>query len=296
MADAWDERVRAAAFAFLERATVRHGETGLPWDVLRRGFQLDGESIAMVSMQGIFKPRQLHLPLTIRTTAPRPDRPAPYEDQWDAEGLRYAYRLGDHTDNRLLRDAMREGVPLVYLFGIEPGVYLPSWPVYIVDDDPAGRRFTVSEHPAGLGVVAGDDVRRYAFREVRTRLHQARFRARVVRAYHSRCAMCQLRHRELLDAAHIVADIDEAGVAQTANGMSLCKLHHAAFDRHILGVRPDLVVEVRGDVLAEIDGPMLRHGLQALEGKGLLVLPRAVADRPGRQFLEQRYEQFRSAS
>ncbi len=267
----------------------------LPWDVLQRGFRLDGESVNMVSMQGIFKPRQLQLPLTIRTAAPRMDRPAPYEDQWSADGLQYAYRAGDHSDNRLLRAAMREGVPLVYLFGIEPGVYLPFWPVYIVDDDPAERRFTVSEHPAGFGVVAGDDVRRYAFRQVRTRLHQARFRARVVRAYRSSCAMCRLRHRELLDAAHIGADVDEAGVAQTANGMSLCKLHHAAFDRHILGVRPDLVVEVRGDVLDEVDGPMLCHGLQALEGSRLLVLPRATADRPGRHFLERRYEQFRTA-
>jgi len=41
------------------------------------------------------------------------------------------------------------------------------------------------------------------------------------------------------------------------NGLALCKLHHAAFDRHILGVRPDLVVEVRLDILREVDGPMV---------------------------------------
>ncbi len=44
--------------------------------------------------------------------------------------------------------------------------------------------------------------------------------------------------------------------------MSLCQLHYAAFDRSFLGVRPDYIIRVRTDVLEEVDGPMLRHGLQ----------------------------------
>ncbi len=32
-------------------------------------------------------------------------------------------------------------------------------------------------------------------------------------------------------------------------GMSLCRLHHAAFDWLILGVHPDHVIHVRRDVL-----------------------------------------------
>jgi hypothetical protein len=46
------------------------------------------------------------------------------------------------------------------------------------------------------------------------------------------------------------------------NGLALCKRHHAAFDRYLIGVTPDLEVTVRLDVLAEIDGPTLQHGLQ----------------------------------
>lgn len=37
------------------------------------------------------------------------------------------------------------------------------------------------------------------------------------------------------------------------NGLALRTLHHAAFDRHVLGVRPDLKVEIRLDVLEEED-------------------------------------------
>jgi putative restriction endonuclease len=43
---------------------------------------------------------------------------------------------------------------------------------------------------------------------------------------------------------------------------SRCKLHHAAFDRHLIGVTPDFEVTVRLDVLEEIDGPMLQHRVE----------------------------------
>lgn len=47
----------------------------------------------------------------------------------------------------------------------------------------------------------------------------------------------------------------EGGEPVVPNGMALCKLHHAAFDRNILDVRPDLRVAIRQDVLEEIDAP-----------------------------------------
>ena len=79
------------------------------------------------------------------------------------------------------------------------------------------------------------------------------------------------------------------------NGLSLCKIDHAAFDRNILGVRPDLVVEDRHDILTKKDGPMLRHGLQECHGSQLMV-PRRQEDRPDAQLVEIRYERFRKAS
>lgn len=75
--------------------------------------------------------------------------------------------------------------------------------------------------------------------------------------------------------------------------MALCKVHHAAFDRNILGIRPDLIVQIREDILAEVDGPMLRHGLQEIHGQSLSVLPRRSSDQPDRQLLEERWNQFR---
>ena len=95
-------------------------------------------------------------------------------------------------------------------------------------------------------------------------------------AYGGKCAFCTLGYRESMDAAHIIPDSELRGEPVVSNGMSLCRLHHAAFDRLLLGVHPDYVIHVRPDILYEIDGPMLRHGLQGLEGQRLLVPSRRV--------------------
>jgi putative restriction endonuclease len=58
-----------------------------------------------------------------------------------------------------------------------------------------------------------------------------------------------LKHRELLDAAHIIPDNMPEGKSTIENGLSLCKLHHSAYDAFIIGVTPDYVIQVRADIL-----------------------------------------------
>ena len=136
--------------------------------------------------------------------------------------------------------------------------------------------------------------RRYAERVVRQRPHQAEFRGRVLRAYATQCAVCNLRLGRLLEAGHIVADRDQAGDPVVTNGLSLCTIHHAAYDADLVGVSPDYVVEVNHDLLVQIDGPMLRHGLQEMHGRPLTVSERR-RDRPDRDRLALRFDAFRAA-
>ena len=117
------------------------------------------------------------------------------------------------------------------------------------------------------------------------------FRARVVTAYRGQCAICRLQHRELLDAAHIIPDSDPGSSAEVSNGLSLCKLHHTAYDRDFLGIDPDYTVHINQSLLEERDGPMLRHGLQEMHGVRL-ELPRSRADRPDADSLGRRFEEF----
>ena len=175
-------------------------------------------------------------------------------------------------------------------------MYVPVFPVYVVDDDRDHRHFLIALDES-LRFLAdpqrlSPDQRRYAERIVRQRLHQPEFRGRVIRAYATRCAVCSLRHGELLDAAHIVPDGHETlGQAVVRNGLSLCKIHHAAFDQHMLGVTPDYEVRINRDLLDEVDGPMLKHGLQEMHGRRLH-LPAARHDWPDPDRLAHHWDAF----
>jgi putative restriction endonuclease len=306
--DESDLRVRLAAFAFLDERRKVSSEL-FDRRELQRGFTFEGERVPLQAPQGIFKPRTCSLPLSITTVPVKEGRPRPYDDAIGNDGLlRYRYRGrtasdANHRDNLGLREAMRRRVPLIYFHGIVEGKYEAEYPVFIVGDSPESLTFTVTVDErrfASLGNVPDDPIetdirRRYVTRTVQQRLHQQEFRERVLEAYQRHCAICRLRHDQLLEAAHIVGDREALGAPTVPNGIALCSLHHAAFDAHLMTVRPDYQIEVRHDVLEESDGPMLIHGLQGFHGK-LIRVPSREQLRPDTHLLEIRYGFFRQAS
>ncbi len=266
-------------------------------------FRFDGEPFRLMDPQrGIRKPKELAAALSIRTVY-RPDgAKRPYEDEMGDDGLlRYKWRGEDldHPENRALRSAMELELPLIWFFGVGVAMYQPIFPVYLLAEEPERHQFVII--PGAIrGLVdatspAESQLRRYVMAESKRRLHQPVFRATVMRAYETRCAVCSLAHGQLLDAAHIVPDSDEAGIPTVRNGLAMCKIHHAAYDAHILGVSPDYIVKIRADLLDEIDGPMLQYGLKERHDQKLMVLPSVRAQRPDRDLLSISYERFRSA-
>jgi putative restriction endonuclease len=119
------------------------------------------------------------------------------------------------------------------------------------------------------------------------------YEAILISAYAIQCAVCRLRQRELSEAAHILSDTDPRGPI-IPNGLAMCSLHHTAYDTNVVGISPDYVIHVGGDVLHERDGPMLQHGLQGFEQKSLLLLKRHD-ERPDRGCLEERFDEFKRA-
>ena len=297
-----DLKVRTAAFQFLDQQVRTIGEV-LPLSVLRAGFQLDGRRVPLMNgIQGIFKPAVLtDMPLSITTTPVDEGEQRPYDDLMTPAGLLYKYRGTEphHPDNVGLRRAMQLQRPLIYFHGIIAGQYFPEWPVYVVGDAPEQLTFTVNIDERRLaGLHPNDDEletsarRRYLTRVVQQRAHQAGFRLRVIDAYRRHCAICRLRHQELLQAAHILPDGHPQGEPIVPNGLALCNLHNGAFDAHILTVTPDYRIEIREDVLDEVDGPMLIHGLQGFHGQAIQ-LPERRSAWPRREFLEERYGFFK---
>jgi len=304
---AGDAQVRAAAFCFLEAEVRRLGTDVLPRTLLAQGFRLGDRRVPLVGPAGIFKPAVLpEMPLSITTVPVGEGQAPPYRDVLGRDGLlRYCYRGTDpyHRDNVGLRLARERQAPLIYCHGVVAGLYAVVWPVFIVNDSPSELMFTVSvddRQLAGIGAQDTEDSgtegrRRYITRQVQQRLHQEGFRQRVLSAYRTHCAVCRLRHTELLEAAHILPDGHPHGEPIVPNGVALCKLHHAAFDANILGISPDYGIEIRLDILEERDGPMLTHGLQGFHNRRILTPTREFL-KPRREFLEQRYDLFKRAT
>ena len=80
-----------------------------------------------------------------------------------------------------------------------------------------------------------------------------------------------------------------------AHGIALSKIHHAAFDNHLIGIDPDGRVHVSERLLMLHDGPLLEQSLKAIAGRSIRP-PRSEQHRPDRERLAIRFEQFRRAA
>lgn len=305
-----DAQLRHAAFDHVNRLAAVNGNVLTSGD-LAAGFTIAGQRIPLMNPQrGIYKPQQMTGLLSIKTVFPRQGGRVWYDDQRDAQRqiyagddvIEYAF-MGTNpnaAENRWLRDAMERQLPIIYFLGISPGRYQPILPTFIVGWHPERLRVQLA---FGAILGASPDIapattaeRRYALRAVKARLHQASFRDAVLAAYNGRCAISHLPEPRLLDAAHIIVDADtELGQPVVTNGLPLSKIHHAAFDAHLIGIDPDFRIHVSERLLEIHDGPFLELGLKSIRG-GQIALPRRSADRPDRDRLALRFEQFKSAS
>jgi putative restriction endonuclease len=300
-----EQEIRIKLFDWLHEQELLNGGV-FPRKQLESEFTINGKIITLIGPSGIWIPAGFSTPISITTIIS-----GPYDDGLTENGvLNYKYRGTDnnHRDNIGLREAMRQQIPLVYFQSIKPGKYVAVWPVFVIEDVPSELcvrvaidaiysitgEINVPTFLAERNNEAKLGVRKYITVLTKKRLHQVAFREFVLDAYGHKCTLCNLQHIELLDAAHIIADSELQGEPIVSNGLALCKIHHAAYDSDVIGISPDYLVKVRKDILDEIDGPMLKYGLQAMEGNKIR-FPNNKSDYPDRDKLDIRYNRFLSA-
>ncbi|NNN08352.1 MAG: HNH endonuclease [Acidimicrobiaceae bacterium] len=293
--------VRAALFTHLDTLLSHSDEGVLLWNQTQR-FHFDNEvfSIRQTRGRGINKPSSLQGALSITTAFTPFGKQPPYDDLIGNDGYpRYKYEGTDPNlyTNRSLRVCLEYGLPLVYFIGVRPAIYRPEYPIFIIGEDANCHEFTLGFSRAEIGrdtTALTPIERRYVLQQTRNRLHQPIFREQVLNAYGTACAVCNLRHASLLDAAHIISDSKPHGDPVIPNGIALCKIHHAAYDRNLMGIQPDYKVVINHELLEEVDGPMLKHGIQDMHGRDLR-LPRRRSAHPDKVRLEERFSEFVSA-
>lgn len=286
---------RAAA---LERAIAlqRNWPDGVPWKEIAEGFEFRGKRYFLASKaEGIYKPMHAEVALSIKSTVPRGSRENIYSDQLSTSSETFLYdykRRGgpDNTANRSLREAMKRQEPLIWFWGLRPGVYEIMAPTWVVQDRRAVRKFeVVPAYIPRLGEATqlellasspfAETQRGYTTREARVRLHQRTFRTQVLDAYQHRCAMCSIKFDELLEAAHIIPDSAPDGEAVVPNALALCNLHHAAFDRLLVDVDDDFRIVLSDEFQRRTDGPIFQQAFLERAGERIH-LPKRPADRP----------------
>ena len=300
---------RESAFAWI-RAQQLHKPFFTREDLSQ--FSYGGATHRLIGLfTGIWKVRALSdSAIAISTAYVRDGSKRPYEDGEGLDGLqRYKWRgtNPNQSDNRALRRAMERNLPMLWLVGIGhvPGttqqLFRACFPVYLIGEEPAEHQFVVALEqdqkiiPSGEPVAVQEILKRYNERIVKARYHQPLFRARVIHAYEECCAVCRLPFTELLEAAHIRPD-SQGGSTKISNGMSLCKIHHGAYDADIIGISPDYTIHVKDSVLATFDGPTLQHSIKEMDGEALRQIPKETASKPDRELLAERFEKFQKAS
>lgn len=125
--------------------------------------------------------------------------------------------------------------------------------------------------------------RRYELVQTMRAYRDARFRPAVLHAYSYRCAVCGTALK-LVDAAHIVPVAHPQGSDEVINGLGLCRLHHAAYDTGLLGIRSDYRVILNDAAIDRLREAQLDGGLGAFRAAlpATITVPASIEVRPDR--------------
>lgn len=297
---AWSERdqslLRNDIFLWLDEQMRERGGMEIHHTALK-AYKYQGERMPLIdTSRGLRNPEKLSSTLSVRTTVKGHKK---YEDFHDGEWVTYSFPETDGLELAKLRRAFDRQDPIIYFEPIREGFYLPYFPVYISEFDTVARviRFSIDTE---VGVSAISDTvedpmksvpKSYTMTQTRRRVHQPLFRIRVLSAYSVRCAVCGIERAELLDAAHIIPDSYEHGVPEVSNGLALCKLHHAAYDRNLVGITGGYKIQLSKRVeLSSPTGVML-----AIPMERTIHVPRSLTLKPRPELLDERYSEFVAA-
>jgi putative restriction endonuclease len=153
-------------------------------------------------------------------------------------------------------------------------------------EDASARAARGAETQVDLDAVGGEG-RKETIRTVIERVGQQNFRSRILAVYGHQCAVCTTQ-LNLLDAAHIIP-VPGGGTNETRNGLSLCKIHHAAYDKGFVAVLGDYRIAVNETATRRLRLSRRDGGLQPFRDNLLPNIrePARPQDRPLAAYLEQ---------
>lgn len=121
-------------------------------------------------------------------------------------------------------------------------------------------------------------------REVKTRVNQSIFRQIILSSYSGRCAVSGINLPELLIASHIIPwSKNEKERLNPENGICLSTLYDAAFDRGLIGIKPDYSIILSTKIKAQNTEIFYDRYFSLISGTQI-ILPERY--KPRKEFLE----------
>lgn len=125
---------------------------------------------------------------------------------------------------------------------------------------------------------------------IKQRVNQSFFRSSVMSAYNFHCCISGVNITELLEACHIVDwSQDERNRINPKNGLCMNSFFHKAYDKHLLGITPDLKIVVSEELLQGSTEVSFFNYMKTINGKKIL-LPNKFF--PRKDLLEIHYNKF----
>ena len=223
-----------------------------------------------------------------------------YKDQTDGDYILYDFpdtknKQMDENEIYSMQNAMIYGLPLFVVFGnksdgkerrimvgIVTGIDEESKTFLIkLSKDFPNNLFQPTINPTEKKLddfYLRDKNTNSSKQQVKTRPNQAKFHFDVISLYGMKCAVCGIKHKPVIEAAHIFPKANN-GSDHPGNGIPLCANHHALFDNYWFTINTKMdIIPADGLTLSDLQ-------ISCKDIKG-------IRNRPNEVALAERYKLF----
>lgn len=203
------------------------------------------------------------------------------------EALRFAYQNGIATglkDNNEIAIAIRPDFLVEYVLNIDSlhSIGESTTDYEILEE--------VTSHPEQINDLTLENIseeRKIAVSSVRMKIRDNSFKSRVLTSYSNTCAFCGIQLK-LIDAAHIIP-VQHDSSDETCNVISLCALHHRAYDRNLVTFNRDYQILINDKQVKKLTEIGLDGGYKnfAKNLRAVITLPPTITDRPHVDYIDQ---------
>lgn len=131
---------------------------------------------------------------------------------------------------------------------------------------------------------------------IKQRVNQSLFRNMVLSAYNNTCCITGIARPELIEACHIIDwKDDEKNRLNPCNGLAMNVLFHKAYDKYLIGISPDMKVEISDRMYNGLQGKDRDKTYSFFNPYNGTEISLPKKFKPNLEFIEEHYIKFKKS-